>query len=646
MHVFKSLPPGLWVTKWIDRFYLGRGEAESPFVHVALQKLPFDDLSIAAHLSKEEVAYTLGRRPGSASEPTMFHTERVLAGYLPLLKIGNLAQNTAVVGGLPLERASLTLTNARDTQHVKVSEEWDAPKDWSVGKYRLLNRFDFHLDGIEDIKEARCLVIRKNNTDFIIPKMVIFQTFYGLNSRVINALCGGPWPMTAKQVISFDHYESGIRTAIDEETGAWKIVLQTGLRSDQAPALALLWFDEFARAQADALFTDGLMQNRALRGGDGRSWFASANIPHRIGPQSFQMDVVGYALRPFFPSAASSETRKFLVTAITRSSWSLPDQLIETEIANSNALGAQQLPTREPKPFGGGKRPVEADPDALLTSDEDPDAGSSTNIVSTSTFEFINKPKTRQQVKDTNKTYPPSAPSSADDPDSIISAGNSVHGKERPSKGEAELRVRKPSKQLQHLVEALHELVLSGAIASFEPVTPPGDTGLLIVRNGLPCWSFLKPGDRLDRRVPKVGWEVIHDSQVVNGIELPRRYARCLLIMKVNLAERAIVLFEVEPRPGESPFCIYAFEQDQELVPWYVENVIFELREQQGRLSSSSLERVFEPLTANVVKALKHFYAYAADDIKKLEPTGILAGRLGTALTRVLVNRRATEVEP
>lgn len=637
MHFFKNLPPGLWIIKWIDRFYLGRQDAESPFVHVALQKLAIDDLSIASSLSKEDISYVLGRRPGAAtSAPSVFHTERVLAGYLPLLRIGNIAQGSSIVGRLPLAQKSLRLTSASDIEHVKVSEEWTAPKDWSVGPYRLLNRFDFHLDGIEDIKAARCVVVRQNDMDFIIPKMVIFQAFYGIHSRVINALCGGPWPMTAKQIICFDHFKSGIRTAIDQETGAWKIVLQTGMRSDQAPALALLWFDQFARTQAESMFTDGLLQNRMFRGGDGRSWFASANIPHRLGPRPFQMDVVGYQLRPFSPYAPTTEPRKFLVTEISRSTWSLPEQRIEVEIANSNAEGVHQVATQEPKPFGRGRPPVEADPDAVATSDEDPDTASSTNLVSTSTFEFINQPKTKPQVKDTNKCYPASLPAFADEPDSVISAGNSVYGAERPSKAAAEQRVRQPSKQLEYLVEALNELVLSGEIESLEPLVPPGETGLLIMRNGMPCWSFLTPRDRRVGAVPKAGWEVIHDSKEINGLVLPRRYARCLLILKVAINGRTIILFEVEPRPTEASFCIYAFEQDQELVSWYVEQVIAEIREREGRLNSRSLAQVFEPLTGSTVKALKHFYMYA--DAAKTEPIGIRAGLLGAALKRTLTH--------
>lgn len=646
MLFFKELPPGLWVIKWIDRFYLGRGEAESPFVHVALQQLPSDDLSAITRLGQEDVAYLLGRRPGASSQiPTLFRNERVLAGYLPLLRIGDIARDGAIVGRLSSVRASVTLSSSSEAKSRLVSDELPSPKDWSAGVYRLLNRFDFHLGGIPDIHKAECLVVRQNNLDYIFPKMVIFQTFYGFHTRMVNALCGGPWRLTAKSVISFDHYESGISTALDEESGAWRIVLGMGVKSDLAPALALLWFDAFARAETDALYTDALAQNAGVRSGDSRSWFTRANIPHRFDHRPFRMDVMGFPLRAFMPSAPDGGVKKFLVTSIVRSSWSLPDQVILWELANSNAKGAEQSETTARKPFGGSRRPVEADPDAVATSDQDPDAGSSVNLAYPSAFEFIEKPKTRQQVKAKSKTYPEGGAVTVDGPDSIISSGNPVHGDGRPARGDAEQRVRKPSKLFLHLLAALEELVRLGTVQSFEPVPPPGEAGLLIVRNGIPCWCLLRPGDRKSNRVPKTGWEVIHDSLIVNGVDVPRRYARCMLIMRVVVRDRPVILMEIEPRPGESSFCIYAFEQDQELVSWYVEHVMSEIRVQLGRLSAGSLARVFEPLTVNPVCALKHSYVYSPGAPKdRAEAVGVDAGALGAAIERLLAAKKSRSV--
>lgn len=641
MQFFKELPPGLWLIKWIDRFYLGRGEAESPFVHVALQRLLFDDLPLVTRLSQDDTAYLLGKRPGPAlQDPTVFRTERVLAGYLPLLRVGDIARDGSIVGRLPCVRDTITLNNSAEVKSLSVSDKLPQPESWSAGVYRLLNRFDYHLDGIPDIYKAGCLVVRKNKIDFIIPKMVIFQTFYGFHTRMVNALCGGPWGLTAKKVISFDDYESGISTGIDDGTGAWRIVLETGIRSDLAPAIALLWFDPFARAATDALYTDALSQNSGVSSGDNRSWFTNANIPHQIDSRPFRMDVMGFPLRPFIPSAPDDAPKKFLVHSIVRSSWSLPDQLILWELANSNAKGAEQTQTTERKPFGG-KRPVEADPNAVATSDEDPNAGSAVNLAYGGTFEFIEKPKASKQAKTTSKSYPESSTVTTEDPDTVISSGNPVHGEGRPSKGEAEQRVRKPSKLFLHLVAALEALVRQGMVESFEAVAPPGDAGLLIVRNGIPCWSLLHLRDRMYNKTPKTGWEVIHDSHIVNGVDVPKRYARCLLIMRVILQSRSMILMEIEPRPGESSFCIYAFEQDQELVSWYVEQVISDIRAQMGRLSDSSLAKVFELLTVNPVRALKHAYEYPKGVPKEeAEPIGIRANLLGAAIERALAPKK------
>lgn len=638
MQFFKAIPPGLWVIKWIDRFYLGRGEAESPFVHVALQKLPFDDISIATRLSRDDTAYALGKRPGAGpQDPPEYWTERVLAGYLPLLRIGDITRGGAIVGKLRSARATVTVNDADEVKTLRVGDVVPHPKDWSAGVYRLLNRFDFHLGGIPDIYKSECLVIRQQDTDFIIPKMVIFQTFYGFHTNLINALCGGYWRLNAHKVISFDNFESGLRTEIDESSGAWKIVLQPGIRPDLAPAIALLWFDPFARAAVDSLYTSALAQNSGVRSGDTQSWFTNAVIPHRMDKaRPFQMDLLGFPLRPFMPSAAGNEPKKFLVHSIVRSSWSLPDQEIFLEMANSNAKGEKQSPTSEPRPYGG-KRPVEANPDAIATSDEDPDAGSAVNMAFSSTFEFINKPEVRKQAKASSKIYPGVTSAVQEEADSIISSGNSVHGEGRPSIAQAEQRVRKPSQLFHHLVEALNELANNGAIDSFEAVAPPGDAGLLIVRNGLSCWSLLRPSDREARRVPKTGWEVIHDSQTIAGMEVPRRYARCLLILRIVLNGRALNLFEIEPRPGEGNYCMYAFEQGEELMPWYIEHVIAELRAQEGRLTESALARVFQSLTNNPVKALKHAFRYPpGKNQENSDPIGLKVHCLAGALERAL----------
>jgi hypothetical protein len=647
MQLFEDLPlpPGLWLVKWIDRFQLGH-DSEAPKVGVALQKLTAQSVDEVTRLPNTAIAELLGSRPrtseaGEIEQPII--TNRVIqAGYLPILSVGEVIEGGSQVTRLPPQTREVRLTHDTALADVRVGSPLAPPPDWSASApFRVLNRFEYQLGGIPGIQESRCLVFRFNGTEYILPKMVIFRAFYGFSSKMINALCSGPWPEKVKEVISFAPYKSGLFTGVDEDSGAWNIVLQTGVPLSHAAALALLWFDPYGRKQAESLYTDSLRQNDGRRGADGRSWHAGANIPHRLDLGPFKMRVQGFGLRPFRPSQRGSSVERFLITAITASTWTLPDQEVRVATHNSNAQGEQQYPAPEDRTYWRGKRPVEGDPDAEGTSTSDPSAQDSVNIFSATTFEYLNEPRVAPQRKKTNQVFPPSPPASADPPSMLVSAGEPTYAKVPTSPADVQERIRARSKQFEFLIQALDELVSDGQIDSFEACAPT-DRALLITRNGLPCWSLLSPKDLRTGKVPSSGWEVIHRDEPSEPdrqeeARTQTRYARCALILEIHRASQSIVLIEIEPRPTESAYCIAAFEKSQHLLPWLVSLVLDAIREHEGRLRSLDLDSVFAPITSNPVAVLKHPYKHEETTQKKLGPIiGLRADLLGNALLRLL----------
>ncbi len=601
----------------------------------ALQKLPFADIENAETLSIDDIAEMLGSKPRTATTPEIM-CKSLLAGYIPLVSVGDVFEGSHRVGRLPQASRRVTLDGNSDIADLRIGSLIDAPPDWSATAFRVLNRFEYQLGGIQGVEESRCLVFRQGRTEYILPKLAIFRAFYCLSSKLINALCSGPWPHRASELISFKNYESGITTGLCPVSGSWKIVVQDRDLLPIAHVLALLWFDDHARKQAESLYTDSRLQNAALRGADGRSWYASANIPHRLEPLPFLLGLQGFSLRPFRPSRGHENRERFLITSITGSSWSLPDQLIEFEVDGSNAQGEERHPSEGDQPFRRGRASVEGDPNAVGTSVSDPNPNDPTNVFVGNSFEYFNEPKLQRQQKKSSKSYSTASQPYNDGAASLVSGGTPGSAGASPAPADALQRIRARSLQFEFLFRALQELRSTATITSFEPVTTT-DSGLGIVRNGFGCWSLLRAKHRRERSLPKRGWEVVHERAAgqPNAAELglSSRHARCVLILRVHLHFRQIILLEIEPRPQESAYCMVAFEQDHALSPWSVAPALDAIREHEGRFKEADLASAFATVTSNKVVAIRHYYTYKTTDGTKQETaTGIRADILERSL--------------
>lgn len=610
----QRLPEGLWLVKWIDCFTMTRGFMHSPRVHLVFQKLRSDDPMEIERLSQDVISYeVLGRYPNQpVDDKPEWEVRKVLAGLLPLLTIGDVFQGTQVVTRL---RARVrTIEMDRDTPSVRASvmAEREAPSDWT-GSYRVLNKFEFELGKQREVTGAKCLTISARDGDYVIPATVIFKTFYGFHTAVANAFCNGPWQTHHRDVISTSNFESGLRTSIDEATGDWHIVVETGLTRAHAVRLAVLLFDPHGYACACEINEDARRQNQFRRADDERFWFANARIPYTCENQPFLMRVSGFPLRPL--RVQPGTRTRFLVTSIDEHTWPHVQQVIHSEMATSNARSNNPKKEKEPRPYWGSKPPpVPADPKAQADHHHDPDQKSAINQAFEGSFRFMNEPDHRMQLKESHKQYPPAPPRPKEGPSSVVSAGIETSGDGNPAPLTGDSRERCPSQQLQFLLTALDTLLDNELIDSYTPLAPPVDSRLRAMRNGIPCWSFLSEGEVRKRGTNTRGWEFINEEVKTERMGSYRSaYPRCLLIVRVLLRGQEIVLFEVEPRRSDNGYCTYIMAPTVGYNWMDLESIVERVRRRAGRVNKDDLQQVFERVSSKPT-ARKHAYLRRDDD--------------------------------
>lgn len=628
----QTLPDGLWLVKWIDRFSLGRGFTSSPRVRVFLQRLPLEDVRQLDRLGPQDISYLIGKRPGS-QEPAVSEARDVMAGSLPLLRIGDVVRERQVVGQLRQREATIALEPGMEASLVGIYSPSPPPKDWGDAPHRVLNRFEYELGGHDQLRRAHCLRVTTAHMEYLIPATVVLRTFYAFHTRVANAMLSGRWDVKYRDVISTLKYASGIGTYIDPKTGDWHIVVQPGLTREHAVRLALLLFDDHARQCANAIHSSALRQTHGLRADDERFWFAEAQIPFRWDTEAFKMRVTGFPLRPLRPS--EGKVCRFLVTRIEATSWPLADKVIHWELANSNTLSPEREGEKVDKTYYPGKPPaVPAKDDAEPNHQSDPFVNAADNQVAAEDFRFLNPPLLSQQVKRSHKEYRGAEPVKPSEPSGpVLSAGNVAPGEEKPAPLVADSKDRHPCRQLQFLLNALEQLVDRADVTGFEVLGPPEGSHLRILRNNVACWSFLTEEQTLRLPARASGWPYLFDR--TRGDGAPRRaYARSLLVILVTLGDRQLLLFEVEPRLLETGYRLYLCEPTESVHWTSIESSLLILRAYEGRLDERGLVHAFKGLSTMAAVAANHSYERDAED----RIIGLNPDALHRALTRACVN--------
>lgn len=624
----------LWVIKWIDRFNHGSGFAFSPKVQVLLQKLSLTDLSEVENLAPEAVGLEILPNPWRLDRRTksVFAWHQILVGHLPLVRIGDVIQGQRVVGHLRSVSATITLAPGMKPETVSIFDAHKPPPFWRT-PYQVLNDSEFDLGAKSKVSGAQCMLIATPEAEYLIPGTVLLQGFYAFHTKLANAICRGQWQTTYRDVIADSNDETGLRTAVDEETQDWYIVAQTGMTRDHAPRLAALYLDPYGRECAEDIHRNAIAQKSRSGTGVDKVWFAKPRIPYRWDNAPFAMQVRGYPLRK-----PAGTLQRILVTSIDGHSWPHNDRVVHSEIANSSRRGMEDpAPPAEPRSVGGGMRPrpVAADPEATSDHRQDASAEEPVNQVTQGTFKFLDTPRHQLQIKLRHKPSAPPKVGQRPGASTVLSSGIATGGAGRPAPLEAGTRNGTSANRLQLLLNALSGLRENGEIDDWKYLSPPTGSPFRRLLNSMPCWSFLSTDEvrRNGRRAR--GWGYVYEDADADWGTQRTAHPRCLLVLQVTLENRTVLIFEIEPRTQDTGYCTYLMEPTHSFGMVDLAGAVERIREFEGRIDVEALPIVFEGISIKPI-ARRHHHGRLPDDdgrTNKVLDQGGLLRRLQAALS-------------
>jgi hypothetical protein len=603
----------LWVVKWIDKFTLPHLRTRSASVEVLWQRLDHDDPRTLHRLKADEIRGILGTK---VTGPSIWNLSRHLAGYIPYLSIGLVFQNGRLVGELPPARDHISLSDPEAAEHhLLVADDAAVPPGWDLTKfpyYRILNTFEFSGLPRHGFGNSRCVIHEVGDTQYIIPRSVIFRSFYGLNSAIANAFCKGPWHETSHDVICYSVLESGLVTRPNQEDGAWDIILQPKTDTKYAQLLAAYTFDPYAKACAASIYTNALrdrgtsMQN---------PWFASAKIPFDPTLQAIHLTIKGYRLNNF-----STARKKFLVTGIVESSFPQYFPQIRYEKAHSGAQGLEITEVNEPAPFQSASNTEPAPSDVVATSEEDINIAEGGFMIPSDDLSWPDAPPLIKLTKPKSKRYQnyPKDPSANSD-NETVSAGTPTHQLGGGAEAQIEISInRDRSRQFALLLEAFDDLVKSKILDGYA-VFGPAHASPRATRGSLPCWTFLNDEERESGKWPRRGWRLLEQAPAtrkgVKGI------LRCALVVELVVNGNRGYWIEIEVRPGSgegyrSPYIVTA-EDPTEVIAHF----LMAIAELNGVRLLKELPKEASMLGGTTVHCYKH--QYRARDSAELNRTSI-----------------------
>lgn len=210
-----------------------------------------------------------------------------------------------------------------------------------------LTEEQLHLSG-DARRHSEFLVVRDdsdpdpgNHIEFVIPRVVIYRTYYGFNTKMVNLFTQGQWSDVDSEAV-FKGDFAGNKTEVNLEMGAWHIVLALGMSEDDAHQTALLYFDEYGRAQANRLSNPmtQAMERVQLNGGADAHWYTNARLPLDPTRGPYGGTVFGYFLDP--RRDGSFRGKVFLVRAIHSLNFPHGLSSIGHILVNSNDPGLEQ----------------------------------------------------------------------------------------------------------------------------------------------------------------------------------------------------------------------------------------------------------------------------------------------------------------
>ncbi len=344
---FENFPQdgNLWVVKWIDKVRIGHKGTTSASISVLLQKLQLSDPKLIHRINATDLQKILSP---PANQEVIFTEATILVGSLPDISIGAVFKDRDNVGHLPVEIAHLQIPLGEvSCESRQLDLEIQSHPEWTKSiPYRVLNRFEYALE-FKSVSKSHCLVFKTRKIEYVIPRSVIFKTYYAQTHKLAQAFTNGDWPSQIETLIYTKPLESGLRTWADPQTGEWNIVLQLNVSPDLSPLLGIYYFDPYGIKCAESIYKSILKSQINNRRED---WFADAKIPFEIFPEKpLKLSVCGYTLKRYSKAPPDAPDR-FLVTRILRSS--LPELPVINHACFINGQqGEEQIEVDSPAPF-------------------------------------------------------------------------------------------------------------------------------------------------------------------------------------------------------------------------------------------------------------------------------------------------------
>ncbi|WP_050470478.1 hypothetical protein [Herbaspirillum chlorophenolicum] len=544
-----------WFVKWIDEFTLPHLGTDSASVKVILQKLPISKATELSRLKDDALLTVLGQRSKGDPEPEVMQRHPVvLAGLLPALHIGAVFHNQEHIGDLPSASATFSIPGGEvGLEEFTLGQSIPPPANWTWGPYRLLNKFEYSVVPFQ-MKHSKCLVIERENTSFIIPRMTMFKAFYGMQTIFANAFSHGSWPERMYTILSDEeNLESGQKTEITAD-GKWGIVLQTKVKDQYACWAALYYHDEYARTRATEIYSLALAQRRHY---DTKpNWYASARLPFKES-EDVRVQVRGFKLREwtFYDENNQKVVRsKFLVTEIVKHSWPSWIPTILHGRTNNNERSPSPIATDAPRPFSQvevvtskEQKPIEVD------NNHDADSSTTPTDVISAEMSFLgNGPKLEKMPKKSSKTYGPKTPPKESRPVDKVSMGELRNKGDAVDQGAAEVVIRDAEKRFGQVMTAFLTLRAEKKIADVS--VESGASGKRAGRRGeLDVWQFFFPeGSAEQSRPPARCWRYIDQGLDDDGRR--RRTYRTALVLRVVVDGQLHYWIEIECRKTETGF--------------------------------------------------------------------------------------------
>lgn len=600
----------LWAVKWCDKHRQMHELSRSPSVEVLLQQIPRRDAPMLRRMSEPEVGQLLAR---DKTAPAEFRTAMLDAGSLPAIRIGQVYQSGRRVGDLRTSTLMLNMPGGEQLmREISLGENLEKPPGWADKyNFRLLNPSQYELP-YRTYDISRCVVRRIKHrggeVDVVIPRMLIEQTFYYPDSRMINIAAKGDWDVQKDELLCLKPLANGLETAICAETGAWKVVVRTHILDMYAPGLAVFAHSPYAQHSVNLIHSNALLERRSDRFAP---WYASGRIPWdpELGP--FRLKLRGFMLR----SNRMKGTETFLVTHI--GGWTLPANVPTILAERENSGLKSPKGTEDPNRNWGGRSEGRGNNQRKIASGMDANPQLGNEGFDTTAIEWLEEPRVRTQEKKSHiSPTGESTTGGSEKPDQTEEASTGEDSAQEGNPGKATFRAitHPPSASFSRLLEAMNKLKAEGFISDHS-LFSPSNIAQREVRGIGDCWNFLSDelanGENRSGKLPRRGWVILKPGE---GRPLPR----AALVLHIAMGSSDIYWVEIErrtPHDGmRSPILANIPASRAQTI---IGDMLLKIAESEGRgLPAITRQAVADQGSPANAAVFKHAYTY-----KKVTPS-------------------------